>query len=184
MIAGITERLLQRRCFDSRSRARVAHDGIAETSATLRMHVAFPPTRSSTGSGGRNCTKRGVDSPRYKSAHERLIHHRLERRRDRRAGILLHHHHGDELLLRIDPEVRAVDAAPPVHPVRAQRLRRRQIGDDAEAEAEVRRPARATATAASARRCDSRVISSIVFGLSRRTPSSAPPLSSMLAKRA
>src|SRR5262245_6444872 len=65
-----------------------------------------------------------------------LVDQRLERRGDRRVRILLDHDDRDQLLLRIDPEIGAVDPAPAKHAFRSERLRRGQICDDAEAEPE------------------------------------------------
>src|SRR4051794_12961726 len=73
-----------------------------------------------------------------RAARDRLPGQRLEGLPDRRApGEDLDHHHADELLLRVDEVVGAVDPAPREGAHRARRVLRAGVGEDREAEPEL-----------------------------------------------
>src|SRR5688572_10381469 len=69
-------------------------------------------------------------------ASQCLVDERLKRCGNRSVRVLLHHHDRDEPFLRIDPEVGAVNPAPPVLALRTERLCGGKVGHDAEPETE------------------------------------------------
>ena len=130
LAAAFEERRLRRSAGDRRGRGReiarraAREDGIFAGTSSGLEHRSRAGCGARGGGLERPCATVAVDtglkypcrrSLRVTSFDQRLIDQRLEGRRHRRARIPLHHHDGDEPLLRIDPEVRAVDAAPAVH---------------------------------------------------------------------